>query len=328
MLPLLQVDNVRKRYTTVTAVDGVSLSVAPGERLALIGPNGAGKSSLIRMILGLTLPDEGRITLTFDGASSSPGPQVAPRIGFLPEERGLYQDVPLLRTLAYFGELRGMERHKAERAAQAWLERLSLSDRAKEPVKSLSKGNQQKMQLAAALLHEPTLAILDEPFSGLDPINQEFLLDLIRDIASRGTTVLFSAHQMQLVERLADHIVVMKAGRVVLEGSPAAIAERSQAGDVLVLTLNEPSVDATDRNTGHADSAHSAELATMSSHPAVLLAEYGDGAIRLTLRRGERLGTLLADAARAFDIVGVRSERATLHDIYVRTVSAPTEEAA
>ncbi|MCC6245975.1 MAG: ATP-binding cassette domain-containing protein [Gemmatimonadaceae bacterium] len=227
-VPLLDVQLVTKRYVSVTAVDRVSLSVAPGERFALIGPNGAGKSSLIRMVLGLTRPDEGRIALTFDGTTVEPGAAVASKIGFLPEERGLYQDVPLRRTLSYFGELRGMARLAADRAADEWLERLGLADRVKEPVKSLSKGNQQKVQLAAALLHGPKLAILDEPFSGLDPVNQEFLLGLIRDLSSRGTTVLFSAHQMQLVERLADRLVIMNAGRIVLEGAPDVIAEQWQ----------------------------------------------------------------------------------------------------
>jgi ABC-2 type transport system ATP-binding protein len=213
---VLTIDSVVKRYATVTAVDQVSLRVESGARFALIGPNGAGKSSLIRMVLGLTRPDAGRIALNLDGRSAPPGPTFAARIGFLPEERGLYQDVGLRRTLAYFGTLRGMTRVDAEHAAQDWLTKLGLANRATEPVKALSKGNQQKVQLAAALLHRPALAILDEPFSGLDPVNQEFLLELIRDLSAQGTTILFSAHQMQLVERLATQIAVMRAGRVVL----------------------------------------------------------------------------------------------------------------
>lgn len=303
-LPLLRVTDVVKRYATVTAVDHVSLAIAPGERFALIGPNGAGKSSLIRMILGLTRPDAGEITLTFGGASAPPTRANTSQIGFLPEERGLYQDVPLGRTLAYFGTLRGMDRRAAEASAAEWLERLGLADRAKEPVKALSKGNQQKVQLAAALLHQPTLAILDEPFSGLDPINQEFLLSLIRDLSARGTTVLFSAHQMDLVERLADRIAIMRHGRLVLEGTPDSIAEEWRAGDVLMLQVGPD-----------------ADPQPLLSHPAVLSAVRDGDAIRLTLRRGEPLGSLLAAAATAYAITGVRSERASLHDIYVQTVS-------
>ncbi len=308
---VLHVRDVVKRYATVTAVDHVSLEVESGARFALIGPNGAGKSSLIRMVLGLTRPDAGTITLSLDGRHAAPGPAFAPRIGFLPEERGLYQDVGLLRTLAYFGTLRGMTRSNAERAGREWLERLGLSDRASEPVKALSKGNQQKVQLAAALLHRPSLAILDEPFSGLDPVNQEFLLELIRDLSEQGTTVLFSAHQMQLVERLATQVAVMRSGRVVLEGTPAAIAEQWQTGDVLILQVGE-----------------GADVSALASHPAVLAATSERDTIRITVRRGESLSSLLADAARHYTIHGVRNERASLHDIYIRTVlGEPTREA-
>lgn len=304
---VLHVHDVVKRYATVTAVDHVSLQVEPGARFALIGPNGAGKSSLIRMVLGLTRPDAGTITLRLGGRTAAPGPDFAPHIGFLPEERGLYQDVGLLRTLSYFGTLRGMTRSNAEHAGREWLEKLGLADRAIEPVKALSKGNQQKVQLAAALLHRPALAILDEPFSGLDPINQEFLLELIRDLSAQGTTVLFSAHQMQLVERLATQIAVMRNGQVVLEGTPAGIAEQWQAGDVLILQVGV-----------------GADVSALSSHPAVLAATVDGTSIRLSVRRGEPLGALLSDAARHYTIHGVQNERASLHDIYIRTVMTET----
>lgn len=313
--PILQIRDVVKRYATVTAVDGVSLTVRAGERFALLGPNGAGKSSLIRMVLGLTRPDAGGISLNFDGTIAPPGHANATRIGFLPEERGLYQDVPLLRTLTYFATLRGMTPQAGEAAARHWLERLNLLDRAKEPVKALSKGNQQKVQLASALLHKPSLAILDEPFSGLDPLNQEYLLGLIRDLAAEGTTVLFSAHQMQLVERLADRIAIMQAGRIVLEGTPTELAEAWHAGDVLVLHV-APQDDAS----------------ALARHPAVTAAHREGDEIRLTLKRGVPVGDLLADAARTYTVRGVRTERASLHDIYVQTLggqsAAQSPEAA
>lgn len=301
--PVLQIRDVVKRYATVTAVDGVTLTVRAGERFALLGPNGAGKSSLIRMILGLTRPDAGGIALAFGGELAPPGPQHGPRIGFLPEERGLYQDVPLLRTLVYFASLRGLSPSDGHAAAWEWLERLGLADRAKEPVKALSKGNQQKVQLATALLHRPTLAILDEPFSGLDPLNQEFFLGLIRELADRGTTVLFSAHQMQLVERLADRIAIMQAGRIVLEGTPTELAERWHAGDVLVLQVGEVG-----------------DAGRLAHHPAVSTVEVRGSELRLTLKRGVPIGALLADVARDFSVHTVRTEQASLHDIYVRTL--------
>jgi ABC-2 type transport system ATP-binding protein len=163
------------------------------------------------------------------------------------------------------------------------------------------------VQLAAALLHRPSLAILREPFSGLDPINQEFLLELIRDLSAQGTTVLFSAHQMQLVERLATQIAVMRNGQVVLEGTPAGIAEQWQAGDVLILQVGV-----------------GADVSALSSHPAVLAATVDGTSIRLSVRRGEPLGALLSDAARHYTIHGVQNERASLHDIYIRTVMTET----
>jgi ABC-2 type transport system ATP-binding protein len=313
--PILQVRDVVKRYATVTAVNGVSLTVRAGERFALLGPNGAGKSSLIRMILGLTRPDAGGISLNFDGTIAPPGHANATRIGFLPEERGLYQDVPLLRTLTYFATLRGMTPQAGEAAARHWLERLALADRAKEPVKALSKGNQQKVQLASALLHRPALAILDEPFSGLDPLNQEFLLGLIRDLASEGTTVLFSAHQMQLVERLADRIAIMQAGRIVLEGTPTQLAEAWHAGDVLVL-----------QGVASADTARAD--AGLARHPAVAALHREGDELRITLKRGVPVGDLLADAARSYTIRGVRTERASLHDIYVQTLGGSAAAAS
>lgn len=309
-VPILQIRDVIKRYATVTAVNGVSLTVRAGERFALLGPNGAGKSSLIRMVLGLTRPDAGGISLAFDGTIGPPGHANAGRIGYLPEERGLYQDVPLLRTLTYFATLRGMTPQAGDAAAREWLDRLGLADRAKEPVKALSKGNQQKVQLASALLHRPSLAILDEPFSGLDPLNQEFLLGLIRDLSNDGTTVLFSAHQMQLVERLADRIAIMQTGRVVLEGTPTQLAEAWHAGDLLILQV-----------------ADGGDLASVARHPAVTAAHRDGGEIRLTLKRGVPVGDLLTDAARAFTIHGVRTERASLHDIYVQTLGGPTASA-
>jgi len=210
---LLSARGVVKRFVSVTAVDGVSLDIQSGEIFALLGPNGAGKTTLLRMILGLMLPDEGTIRFG-DARSIRPA-----EVGYLPEDRGLYQDVPVLRTLAYFGRLRGMPGAEAVTAAQRWLERLELIDRRNEPLKSLSKGNQQKVQFISSVLHAPRLAILDEPFSGLDPVNQDLFLTLFRELRDNGTTIVLSAHQMQLVERIADRITVMNRGRVVLSGT-------------------------------------------------------------------------------------------------------------
>ena len=220
--PIVRVDRVEKSFDSVKAVDGISFEVQPGEIFALLGPNGAGKSTLVRMLLGILRPDAGTI-------SYSLGNPPEPRdLGYLPEDRGLYKDVPVLRTLTYFGTLRGMDRSAAETAAREWLGRLSLAERATDKLETLSKGNQQKVQFIASILHRPRFAVLDEPFSGLDPLNQSFFLDLLRELRDGGTTILLSAHQMELIERTADRVLLMGRGREVLSGT---IEEVLRSGD-------------------------------------------------------------------------------------------------
>jgi ABC-2 type transport system ATP-binding protein len=288
----LEIQGVTKRFTSVTAVDDVSFTLAKGELLALLGPNGAGKSTLLRMVVGIFRPDAGRLVRHIDGP-----------IGYLPEDRGLYQDVPVLRVLTYFGTLHGLSRHDASNAAMNWLERLGLGERAGDNVKTLSKGNQQKVQFVAAVLHRPPLAILDEPFSGLDPVNQDAFVRLIEELRASGTTVLFSAHQMPLVERLADRVVLMRRGRLALEGTPADLRRRWGAGERLVLQIPAGS-----------------DAAVLAEHPAVEHLEQSDGTLRLKLREGVAAGGLLRAATDHFEILSVRTEAVSLHEIYVRTV--------
>ncbi len=230
MNAFLSIRDVEKRYATVLAVDGISLDVHEGEVVALLGPNGAGKTTLLRMLVGITRPDRG--TIAWPGA---PGATLSPSVlGYLPEDRGLYQDIPVVRTLAYFARLRGVAAAEADRIAREWLERIGLADRGEERLGALSKGNQQKVQFVAAVLHRPRFAILDEPFSGLDPLNQELFLDLVGGLRASGTTVLFSAHQMALVERLADRVFVMHRGRELLHGATRDLLAGGTLHDVYV----------------------------------------------------------------------------------------------
>lgn len=229
---MLTVSNVHRRFATVHAVNDISFRVAEGEIFALLGPNGAGKSTLLRMLVGITRPDSGTIAWTVGSATADRLP--AEQIGYLPEDRGLYQDQPLINVLEYFGSLRGMSRADARASGTAWLERLELGARLKEKVGSLSKGNQQKVQLAAAILHSPRFAILDEPFSGLDPINQELFLSIVREMRAAGTTLLFSAHQMSLVERMADRVMVLHRGKELLHGSIAELMAGGSLHDLYV----------------------------------------------------------------------------------------------
>jgi ABC-2 type transport system ATP-binding protein len=215
--PIIQFDDVAKSFAGRHAVRDLSFAVERGEIFALLGPNGAGKTTAVRMLVGIFRPDAGTIRVTIDGATM-PNPP-ATRTGYLPEERGLYREVPVLRTLVYFGMLRGLDRRDATIRATGWLERLGLLDRRDEKIDALSKGNQQRVQLIAAILHQPALAILDEPFTGLDPVSQETFLDLVRELRRSGTTILLSAHQMDLVERTADRMLLLNHGRRILDGS-------------------------------------------------------------------------------------------------------------
>ena len=228
MEAVVQFDRVCKTFGGRRAVEDLSFAVRRGEVFALIGPNGAGKTTTVRMLVGVIRPDQGRIVVNLDGRTSDALPTDA--TGYLPEDRGLYREIPVLRTLVYFGRLRGLVKHEATRRALQWLERLNLSDRRHERVDALSKGNQQRVQLIAALIHQPALAILDEPFTGLDPVSQEFFLGLVSELRAAGTTIILSAHQMDLVERAADRVLLMNGGREILSGSVDELHGKLNAG--------------------------------------------------------------------------------------------------
>ncbi|HXS10637.1 MAG TPA: ATP-binding cassette domain-containing protein [Candidatus Krumholzibacteria bacterium] len=222
MQPAVEIHDIVKRYGDYTAVDHVSLNVPAGTIYGFLGPNGAGKTSTIRMMMRILLPDEGSIRiLDKDLATVN-----LDRIGYLPEERGLYKKMRLLDQMVFFGEIRGLPRSEARNRAGAWLERMGLADRAMQPVEGLSKGMQQKVQFIATVLHEPDLLILDEPFSGLDPVNANVLKDIILEYHRKGHTIIFSTHQMDTVEKLCDHICLINKGRVLLEGTLASVKQR------------------------------------------------------------------------------------------------------
>jgi ABC-2 type transport system ATP-binding protein len=309
--PLLEVEQVRKSFGDIHAVDGVTLRARPGEVLALLGPNGAGKTTLLRMIIGMIRPDAGTIRYRL-GDDGPGGPAAAAStatldpalVGYLPEERGLYQDVPVRRVLLYFAALRGMRRQDARGEAGRWLERVGLLDRAGEELRALSKGNQQKVQFISAIIHRPRLVVLDEPFSGLDPLNQEFFLELIRELRAAGAAVLLSAHQMQLVERLADRILLIRHGRPAAEGSVAELRRAWRAGRRLRVRL-----------------AGRPELGFLAAVPGVRGARHaGDGHAEVDVVEDAPLGPLLQALGTHLDVLDVHAESVTLHDIYVRTV--------
>ncbi|HZT18498.1 MAG TPA: ATP-binding cassette domain-containing protein [Dongiaceae bacterium] len=215
MTPILEVEDLGKSYGGFEAVRHLSFALARGEVLGFLGPNGAGKTSTLRMILGILKPDRGSVRLFGQAWSRA----LLPRIGYLPEERGLYRRMKAAEAIAYFARLRGLDRAAARRSASALLERLGLAEAAGKRIESLSKGMAQKVQLAAAIAHGPELLILDEPFTGLDPLNQQAIEGLIRERAAAGCAVLFSTHTMQHAERLCRRILILRRGEKAFDGS-------------------------------------------------------------------------------------------------------------
>jgi ABC-2 type transport system ATP-binding protein len=214
-LSVLTLERVSKRFDQTIAVDDLSFSVEQGTVFGFLGGNGAGKTTSLRMVLDIIRPTSGRIEVL----GRAPGRANAPDIGFLPEERGLYRQMTALDTIAYFGRLKGMTPADAKREGAALLDRFGLADNAKMSVDKLSKGMAQKVQLATALVNRPRLLILDEPFSGLDPVNQGLLEDQIRRMSAAGSTVVFSTHVMQHAERLCDRLLLLARGRKKFEGT-------------------------------------------------------------------------------------------------------------
>ncbi len=219
---MLKATNLRKEFATVVAVDGVSLEARMGEILGLIGPNGAGKTTTIRMILNIIQPDSGTITYNNKPFDES----IRNLLGYLPEERGLYRKNKLLNTILYFASLKGIEIAEARRRAYKWLERFDLLTNYQSKVEELSKGNQQKVQFIISILHDPQLVILDEPFSGLDPVNQILLKDILMELKQQGKAVIFSTHQMEQAEKLSDEICLINRGKMVLGGSVKEVKQR------------------------------------------------------------------------------------------------------
>ena len=213
-MPTIELARVRKTYDQFVAVNDLTFSIAEGSVFGLLGPNGAGKTSTIRMMIGITAPDSGEIRVfgkPFERKSLH-------KVGYLPEERGLYKKMKVLDQLAFLGELHGMAAAEARKKAVAWCERLDIAEKLDKKVEELSKGMQQKIQFIAALLHDPDFIIMDEPFFGLDPVNAGLLKDVMLDLKKQGRTILFSTHRMDQVEKLCDSICLINHGTSVLQG--------------------------------------------------------------------------------------------------------------
>jgi ABC-2 type transport system ATP-binding protein len=301
---VLVLDGVTKRFGDFTAVDGLSFAVPEGGVFGFLGGNGAGKTTSLRMTLDIIRPTSGRIEVM----GGPPARDNAAEIGFLPEERGLYRLMTVFDTIVYFARLKQMDQRAARKAAGELIERLGLADRARTPVGKLSKGLAQKVQLATALVNSPRLILLDEPFSGLDPVNQGVLEDLIRELASRGSTVVFSTHVMQHAERLCDRLLLLARGRKVFEGTQ----EEARASLPARLTL-----------VGRADPAGLPGVASASALGPV---EGGWTRFEVALQPAASPGDLLeACTAQSFPLRGFDIHRPGLHEVFIHLVGADQE---
>ena len=237
---ILELHNLKKYFATQKAVDDISLSVERGQIFGLLGPNGAGKTTLIRMITGIFYPDEGEII--FDGKKFDPVNDVG-RIGYMPEERGLYKKMKIGEQTLYLAQLKGLNKADALKKIKQWFIKFEMESWWNKKVEDLSKGMSQKLQFVTTVLHEPKLIILDEPFSGLDPVNSNLIKDEIFNLAQNGSTIIFSTHRMEQVEEICDHIALVNKGRKILDGTVKEIKQEFKENLFSIGTEQLPAVN-------------------------------------------------------------------------------------
>lgn len=286
------------------AVNNISFSVEQGDIFAFLGPNGAGKTTTLRILLDIIKADDGQIEWNLNGNSHHL--PLASQIGYLPEERGLYPDVPILKSLVYLASIRGMDKTEAGKAALEWLERIGLAGRAKEKLQVLSKGNQQKIQFIASILHKPAFAILDEPFSGLDPLNQEIFIEFIKEINKQGTTILLSAHQMQLVEKTAHKVLLINKGEELYNGNLSGIFETY--GNKQIIELRYKS------------GLNNISLENISGVENIEIMD--NSFVKLTFGQSADMKIILSDLSKLEGVFDVSSHRPSLHDIFLNLVKS------
>ncbi len=296
MADAITLQEITKQFGRFTAVDRLDLRVGAGEVLGFLGPNGAGKTTTLRMVMGILFPDSGVMEVLGHARALD----VKDRIGYLPEERGLYRKMTALETLKYFGKLKGMSGAPLTRACHAALERVGLAEWTNKKVEALSKGMSQKLQFVSTILHQPELVILDEPFSGLDPINAEALKQMLADLRSAGTTVIFSTHQMEQAERLCDRIVLINRGQKLIDGAVSEIRERYSTRVVEI--------------EGNGD------LEQLRSLDGVARETVTSGTARLELADGTEPSELLQRALEHVRVTRYEVMRPSLEDIFVRLV--------
>jgi ABC-2 type transport system ATP-binding protein len=254
-MSIVKLEHVRKAYDTKVAVADLSFTIEPGSMFGLLGPNGSGKTSSIRMMIGITVPDSGVVNLFGEPFKRDH----LKRVGYLPEERGLYKKMKVMDQLIFLGQIHGLDATTASKRAHVWCEKMEITEAIPKKTEELSKGMQQKIQFIAALLHEPDLVIMDEPFSGLDPVNAALLMDTLVDLRKQGKTILFSTHRMDQVEKICDAIALISRGHLVLSGGMREVKSRYPRNRVQVTFegddsfLTHPSVESTKNYGGQAE---------------------------------------------------------------------------
>jgi ABC-2 type transport system ATP-binding protein len=299
-MPVVELAGVTKAYESKVAVDNLSLSIEAGQMFGLLGPNGAGKTSSIRMMMGITMPDSGRIALF--GAPFAR--KSLEQVGYLPEERGLYKKMKVLDQLVFFGELHGLTAETARKRAVDWAGRMEISDALDKKTQELSKGMQQKIQFIGTILHDPKLIVMDEPFAGLDPVNAALLEQTLLGMKDDGKAILFSTHRMDQVEKLCDSICLINNGEVVLSGKMREIKSRYERNRVIVEFEGDPSF---------LGSEEVAEAKNFSGHAAIRLREHGNP--QKLLREAAALATIYR-----FELV-----EPSLEEIFIQTVGGKTD---
>jgi ABC-2 type transport system ATP-binding protein len=294
-MPVVELVAVTKAYEKKLAVDRLSLSIDAGQMFGLLGPNGAGKTSTIRMMMGITIPDSGRVNL-FDKPFER---RSLDRVGYLPEERGLYKKMKVLDQLIFFGQLRGLHAEEARKRSEDWSKRLEIADALDKKTEELSKGMQQKIQFIGSILHDPGLIVMDEPFSGLDPVNAVLLERTLLELKDSGRAILFSTHRMDQVEKLCDSICLINNGEAVLSGRMREIKNRYERDHVIVEFEGNPAFLTSDQI---------AEAKNFSGHAEIRLKPHGDA--QKLLHEASSIATIYR-----FELV-----EPSLEEIFIRTV--------
>ncbi|HEY2000812.1 MAG TPA: ATP-binding cassette domain-containing protein [Acidobacteriaceae bacterium] len=299
-MPVVDLDRISKSYSSKVAVRELSLRIEPGTMFGLMGPNGAGKTSTIRMMVGMTLPDSGTVRL-FDEPFRRDHLR---RVGYLPEERGLYKRMKVIDQLVFMGQLHGLDGATAATRARQWCERMDIAESMEKKTQELSKGMQQKIQFIATLLHDPELIIMDEPSSGLDPVNVSLLEQTLLELKSKGRTILFSTHRMEQVEKLCDAICLVDQGRAVLEGTMRAVKSRYARNRVVVEYAGD---------------------ASFLTDPSITELRESAGRAEFKLRDGGDGQALLHAAARHAQIFKFEMVEPSLEEIFIRTVGGKSD---